>query len=198
MNSENHHSNSRAVGLFSTRAEAEQAMYQLRDSGFDMDKISVINRNIDIDNVNEDMPIAGEKSKEEQAKGGAGAGAIMGAATGGAMGLLGSLGILLIPGVGPVAEAGVLLANMLLGGGLGAAGGSLVGALVGWGLPENQAMYYNTRVYDHDEYMVLVEGSSTEIQAAKAILDERGIRDWRIFGTPGNNADPLLHQIPQV
>ncbi len=196
MNLQNSHSNSRAVGLFSSRAEAEQAMYRLRDTGFDMDKISIINRNID--DVRDGMPIAGEKSKSEQAQGGAGAGAIMGAATGGAIGLLGGLGILLIPGVGPVAEAGVLLANMLLGGGLGAAGGSLVGALMGWGLPENQAMYYNTRVYDHDEYMVLLEGTEIDIQAAQAILNDQGIRDWHIFGTPGSAGDPQLNKIPQV
>jgi hypothetical protein len=198
MNSKSNHSNSRAVGLFSTRVEAEQAMYELRDSGFDMDKISIINRNLDIDHINEDIPITAEKSKTQQAKGGAGAGAIMGAATGGAMGLLGGLGVLLIPGVGPIAEAGVLLANMLLGGGLGAAGGSLVGALMGWGLPENQAIYYNTRVYDHDEYMVLLEGTEAEIKAAQAILNNYGVRDWQIFGNPGNNENTQLHEIPQV
>ncbi len=196
MNIPDNHSHSRAVGLFSSRTEAEQAMYRLRDNGFDMDHISVINRNID--DTNDITPIAGEKSKTEQAKGGAGVGAIMGAATGGAMGLLGGLGVLLIPGVGPVAEAGILLANMLLGGGLGAAGGSLVGALIGWGLPENQAIYYNTRVYDHNEYMVLVEGTEAEIQAAQATLSEYGIRDWRIFGTSGMSGEGQLNKIPQA
>jgi hypothetical protein len=196
MNSHNNHSHSRAVGLFSSRAEAEQAMYRLRDTGFDMDKISVINRNTD--DASDSIPVAGEKSKGEQAKGGAGAGAVMGAATGGAMGLIGGLGVLLIPGVGPVAEAGVLLANMLLGGGIGAAGGGLVGALIGWGLPENQAMYYNTRIYDHNEYMVLLEGTEADIQAAQTILNEQGIRDWHVFGMPGSVGDRRVDRVPRV
>ncbi|MGB3535046.1 MAG: hypothetical protein WBA13_16230 [Microcoleaceae cyanobacterium] len=194
MTIQNNDSSSRAVGLFSNRAEAEQAMYRLRDMNFNMDKVSVINRSTE--DADESIPGAGDKSKTQQAKGGAGAGAIMGAATGGAIGLLGGLGVLLIPGVGPIAEAGVLLANMLLGGGLGAVGGSLVGALMGWGLPENQAMYYNTRVYDHNEYLVLVEGSEIDIQAAQAILDSHGIRDWHVFSMPGAVINPQVDTIP--
>ena len=33
---------SRAVGLFSSRQEAEQALHQLGDSGFQMDRVSVV------------------------------------------------------------------------------------------------------------------------------------------------------------
>ena len=43
-----------------------------------------------------------------------------GAVTGGAIGLIGSLGVLAIPGVGAAAEVGFLLGNTLMGSGIGA------------------------------------------------------------------------------
>lgn len=177
----------RAVGLFATRQDAEEALYRLRDAGFDMDKVSVIARNA---SGSDDMAGARiDNDKGEQIRGGAGAGATAGAATGGLVGLVGSLGVLAIPGVGPVAEVGILLANALIGGGIGAAGGGLVGALIGWGVPEDQANYYGSRVHDNGEYMVMVEGSDRDIQNAEAVLNNYGIRDWNTFGTPAQRGD---------
>ncbi|NJN04630.1 MAG: hypothetical protein HC816_20315 [Leptolyngbyaceae cyanobacterium RM1_1_2] len=166
----------RAIGLFSDRTTAEAALTKLRDAGFNMDKISVVT---DTDRANSAGSMAGTevKSKDEQAAGGAKAGAIAGSATGGVMGLVGSLGVLAIPGVGPVLEVGVLLANGLLGAGLGAAGGSLIGALVGWGVPEEKANYYNSRV-DAGEYLVLAEGTTQELQMAETILSENRVQSW--------------------
>jgi uncharacterized membrane protein len=177
----------RAVGLFSSRAEAEQAMYKLRDSGFNMDHISVVAKSgdglkeISGHDRTYDGAQSDAKPKSEQAKGGAGAGAKAGAATGGAIGLVGSLGVLAIPGIGPVAEVGFLLANTLLGGGIGAAGGGLLGALIGWGVPEDRAKHYDDRVHNHGDYLVMLEGSESEMRSAESILRQGGIRDWNIY-----------------
>ena len=175
------HQYRRAVGLFSTRQEAEGALQRLRDSGFNMDRVSVVAQH------SEGMQnIAGaevNKDKGDQAKGGAGAGATAGAVTGGAIGLVGSLGVLAIPGIGPAAEVGFLLANTLLGSGIGAAGGGFLGALIGWGVPEDRAQYYNDRVYNDNDYLVLVEGSDQDISAAEAVLQRHGIRDWGIYSS---------------
>jgi hypothetical protein len=172
----------RAVGLFSGRQDAENALYRLRDAGFNMDKVSVVAKNTGAsDNI------AGARidhDKDDQIKGGAGAGATAGAATGGLLGLFGSLGVLAIPGVGPAAEIGIVLANTLLGGGIGAAGGGLIGALIGWGVPEDRAKYYNSRVSEGGDYMVMVEGTEQDIRNAEGILSSYGIRDWETFDTP--------------
>ncbi|MFQ4137189.1 general stress protein [Nodosilinea sp. PGN35] len=174
----------RAIGLFSTRQEAEQAMYRLRDSGFNMDRVSVVAKSGEgLRDLTTDQSYDPNKSPSEQAKGGAGAGAKAGAVTGGAIGLIGSLGVLAIPGVGVAAEVGILLANALLGSGIGAAGGGLFGALIGWGIPENRANYYNDRVNTNNEYLVLVEGTEQDIRAAELVLRESGIRDWDIFSS---------------
>ncbi|NEQ32340.1 MAG: hypothetical protein F6K04_15285 [Leptolyngbya sp. SIO4C5] len=163
----------RAIGLFSDRAVAEAALTKLRDAGFNMDKISVVT------NRDRATSMAGTevKGKDEQAKGGAKAGAVAGTATGGIMGLVGSLGVLAIPGVGPALELGVVLANTLLGAGIGAAGGGLLGALIGWGVPEEKAKYYNERV-EAGEYLVMAEGTPEEIQMAEAILEENRVQSW--------------------
>lgn len=171
----------RAVGTFSTREDAEYALGELQDAGFNMDKVSVIAKNPQQDNIGG----AEVTSTSEQIKGGTAAGATTGAATGGLLGLIGGLSVLALPGVGAVAELGVVLANTLLGSGIGAAGGGLVGALIGWGIPEDQAKYYN-EMLSQGQYIVLVEGTQAEISGAEAILTNRRIQNWGVYGTMGD------------
>lgn len=172
----------RAVGTFPTRADAEAALTQLRDCGFNMDRVSAIAQN------HEGKSFADIKiqSSEERAKEGAETGAIMGATTGGILGLIGSLSILAIPGIGVATEVAVLLGNALLGSGVGAAGGTLVGALVCWGIPEEEAKHYE-ELLSEGVYVVLVEGSEAEISGAKAILLNYKLNNWKIYNVPFNH-----------
>ncbi|WP_036480353.1 hypothetical protein [Myxosarcina sp. GI1] len=172
-----------AVGTFATRGNAETALKDLRDAGFNMDKVSVIARNV---KPKESIGGAEVKPPGEQAKGGAKAGAKAGTATGGVLGLIGGLGVLAVPGVGAAAELGIVLANTLLGSGIGAAGGGLVGALIGWGVPEDRAKHYNNMLSE-GHYIVLLEGTKAEINGAEAILQQQQIRDWEIYGAPLNH-----------
>ncbi len=175
----------RAVGIFSNRRDAEHALTELRDAGFNMDRVSII-----VENAERNDRIGGagvSDSKEEQVEGGTKAGATTGAVTGSVIALVGSLGVLALPGVGAAAEVGILLANTLLGGAIGAASGALLGALIGWGVPEDKAKHYSDRVAGGD-YLVVVEGTAEEILRADAILDNRGIRDWGIYDVPGAGA----------
>jgi uncharacterized membrane protein len=160
----------RAVGIFSNRRDAEQALTELRDAGFNMDKVSVIVKNADPNDRIGGADVS--DTKDEQIEGGTKAGATAGAVTGGIIGL-----------VGAAAEVGIVLANTLLGGAIGAAGGALVGALIGWGVPEDRAKYYDERVSQGD-YLIVVEGTAEEILRAEAILDNRGVLDWGIYDTP--------------
>jgi uncharacterized membrane protein len=170
----------RAVGTFPTRQEAEDALNELRNSGFPMDKVSVIAKDADRDDQ-----IAGadvkNRAQGNEAKEGAGAGAVAGTALGGVGGLLVGLGTLAIPGVGPFLAAGTL-ATTFAGAGIGAAAGSLVGALTGLGIPEEQAKVYGDLVSQGD-YLVIVDGDESEIHRAASILSHRGIRDWGVFDT---------------
>jgi hypothetical protein len=181
----------RAVGTFPTRQDAEAALIELRDAGFNMDRISAFTecgRSPIAQNPEKEENLADVevKSSSERAKDGAGTGAVMGATTGGILGLVGSLSILAIPGVGIATEAAVLLGNALLGSGIGATGGGLVGALIGWGIPEEQAKYYD-ELLSKGSYVVLVEGTEAEINGAQAILvNKRLIDNWNIYNVPRN------------
>ncbi len=172
----------RAVGTFPTRKDTEVALIDLRDAGFNMDKVSAIAKNPQ----GGDLADVEVKSSAERAKEGAETGAVMGATTGGILGLIGSLSILAIPGVGVATEVAVLLGNALLGSGLGAAGGTLVGALMGWGIPEEQAEYYQ-ELLSEGSYVVLVEGTEAEINGAKAILLNYQLSNWNVYDAPNHH-----------
>ena len=174
----------RSVGVFTHRRDAEQALHELRDSGFPMDRVSVVVRDAD---RNADMAGAsvgenvGNKADE-----GATVGLLSGGALGGLTGLLVGLGALAIPGIGPVMLAGATattLATTLAGVGIGAVTGGLLGGLIGLGIPEERARVYNERV-ERGHYLVIVDGSDDEIATAEAILHHRGIEEYGIYDRP--------------
>jgi hypothetical protein len=181
----------RAVGVFPTRNEAEHALKELRDSGFPMDRVSVVARDAE---GRED--IAGASVHDRvgtKAEEGAGIGALTGGGLGGLTGLLVGLGALAIPGIGPVMLAGATataIATTIAGGAIGAVTGSLVGALVGLGIPEEQARVYNERV-TRGEYLVIVDGTDAELARAEAILKGRGIQEYGIYNAPNAVAAPV-------
>jgi hypothetical protein len=72
---------------------------------------------------------------------GAGAGASIGAVLGGTAGLLAGLGIMAIPGLGPVVAAGWLAATAT-GAVAGGAVGGIIGALTQSGVPKEEAELY--------------------------------------------------------
>ena len=174
----------RAVGVFSHRRDAEQALHELRDSGFPMERVSVIAKDAD-DRDN----LAGTTVQEKvgnKADEGAKVGALSGGALGGLTGLLVGLGTLAIPGLGPIMLAGAAattLATTLAGAGIGAAAGGLLGALVGLGIPEERARVYHERV-ERGHYLVIVDGTDAEIAKAHAIFDRHRIEEFGIYDYP--------------
>jgi hypothetical protein len=167
----------RAVGTFPTRQEAEQALDELKDCGFPMERVTVVGKDED-----SGANIAGAEVKDHvgnQARTGAGAGAVAGTALGGAGGILLGIGALAVPGAGPFLAAGAL-ATSFAGAGIGAAGGAVIGGLVGLGIPEERAKAYSNSV-SRGEYLVIVDGSEEEITRAASILSNRGIQEWGIY-----------------
>jgi hypothetical protein len=119
------------TGLFDHYADARRAVQDLEASG-------VAHRDISIVGHDKDGPAA--EAAED-----AGKGAGIGAAVGGVGGLLAGLGLLAIPGIGPVVAAGWLAATAAGAAGgaiVGAAAGGLVGALTHAGVPEKDAHVY--------------------------------------------------------
>lgn len=109
----------RSYGDYET---ARSAVERLEQAGISSSNVSIVGRNGD-----------GETNAEE--------GAGIGAGVGGAAGLLAGLGMLAIPGVGPVVAAGWLAATAV-GAVAGAAAGGLVGSFIKEGHDEDEANYY--------------------------------------------------------
>ncbi|MDG0809626.1 general stress protein [Cohnella rhizosphaerae] len=125
----------RIVGVFDTEQGAVKAIEDLKRQGYTSDDISVISKNRDdMDYVTEET---GTKAPE-----GAAAGAATGGVVGGLTGLLAGLGLLVVPGIGPILAAGPIAAT-LTGLAVGAGTGGIVGGLIGLGIPEDEAKRYD-------------------------------------------------------
>jgi len=121
------------VGVFNDASKAQEAIRALKEAGFREDEIGVISQD-------KTAPAAkGKKTKGSHVA----EGAVAGVATGAGVGALWALGIAanILPGIGPVI-AGGLLASVLASAAGGAAVAGVVGALVGLGIPEEEAQYY--------------------------------------------------------
>ncbi|GAX38113.1 general stress protein [Nodularia sp. NIES-3585] len=181
----------RAVGTFSNRRDTEKALHELKNSGFVMDRVSVIAKDAEHkDNVagTEVTERIGNKADE-----GATAGAMTGGAVGGITGLLVGLGTLAIPGIGPIMLAGATattLATTLAGAGIGAAAGGLIGALIGLGIPEERAKVYHQRV-EQGHYLVMVEGTDAEISRAEQVFNRYGIEEFGVYDYPNDQTEHL-------
>ena len=178
----------RAVGVFLSHQEAENALHELRDDGFVMNHVSIVAKDansLDRSNRIGDTRVQ-DLDEATHVDEGAKTGATAGGTVGGITGLLVGLGTLAIPGVGPIMLAGATataIATTLAGGAIGAAAGSLVGSLIGLGIPEDRAQIYHDRVVRGD-YMVIVDGTEAEIRQAEMVLKGRGVRDWEVYNTP--------------
>jgi uncharacterized membrane protein len=139
------------VGVFDTEQGAANAIAGLKSQGYSADDISVVGKNKD--DMRDLREETGTKAPE-----GAAAGATTGGLLGGAAGLLTGLGLLAIPGIGPILAAGPIAAT-LTGAAVGAGAGGIVGGLIGMGIPEDEAKQYGSYV-DDGKILVLVDSNA--------------------------------------
>ena len=124
------------AALYDRYDSAVSAVDALEAAGIPHSDISIVSNNVD-NRYGKDRPTHAAQD--------AGKGAGIGAAVGGVGGLLTGLGLLAIPGVGPVVAAGWLVATAagaVTGAVVGGAAGGLVGSLTGAGVPAPDANFY--------------------------------------------------------
>src|SRR5205807_9335680 len=109
------------------------------------------------------LAVPGDKSAKDVADA-----AAAGALTGGAAGALagGALAAIMLPAVGPALVGGLLAA--LLGSSVGAAAGGLLGVLIGLGIPEEEARYYD-REFQAGRTIVTVRADDRYDEAAATL-----------------------------
>ena len=180
------------VGLMENYDDAQDAVQELVDSGFNRDSIGLMAS----DKTGGSAEIEAQQKAErgEDTAAGAMKGAGAGAALGGAAGLLVGLAALPIPGIGPIIAAGPIAAA-LAGAGVGAVAGGGIGALTNLGIPEHEA---DTLAEGIRRGGTLVTVSADDDDMAdKAVeimrdhgaidIDERS-RQWKSSGWTGSGA----------
>lgn len=126
--------------LYDNYAAAQKAVQSLETAGVPHSDISIVANNSD-SWFSTDTKVDRDHDGVDDRAEGAGKGAGIGAGVGGTAGLLAGLGLLAIPGLGPVVAAGWLAATAV-GAAAGAATGGIVGALTEAGVSKEDAHSY--------------------------------------------------------
>lgn len=156
------------VGLFPNQEMAERAINDLESAGFDPTHMGIAMR---------DRRAAKDVAEDEGIT--STAGAITGGLVGGTAGaLLAAAGALVVPGIGPFLAGGIL-AGALVGG----TAGWLIGGLVGLGIPEEEARYYQSRVEGGS--VLLTVATPNRAREAWEIMRRDGAEDLRAKGFGG-------------
>lgn len=118
--------------------------------------------------------------KHSHAAQGATAGVTTGSVLGGTLGLLAGIGALAIPGIGPLVAAGPLMAALS---GMGAGGtiGSIIGALIGLGIPEREVLKYEHQLKEGSILLSASTHSETETKCILTILKKHGAQNISIL-----------------
>src|SRR5215203_4083300 len=174
--------------LYDNYSHAQGAVGRLEAAGVPHSDISIVANNSDgwFSGDKKDRDRDGVDDRAESAGKGAG----IGAGVGGTAGLLAGLGLLAIPGLGPVVAAGWLAATAV-GAAAGAATGGIVGALTEAGISDEDAHSYaegvrrggtlvSARVPDTDraKFDAILDQSSVNIRDRRAMWQKSG---WQRF-----------------
>ena len=142
--------------LYDDYGKAQEAVRALETLGFTNDEVSLASRFRDNGELVDDAS-------------GAATGASVGAVAGAGTGLLTALGIIAIPGVGPLVAAGVL-ATTLAGAATGAAAGGIIGALTDYGVSEEDAHVYSEGIR-RGGTLVTVRAADDRAEMAREVLN---------------------------
>lgn len=125
---------STVVAVFADRRHAQKAVQELRDAGFREDQLGVVAQEKDNTSTGTTPHEHGSHVVE---------GAVTGVVAGAGVGALWCLGIVTLglPSIGPLIAGGVFAAILASAAG-GAAIAGIAGALIGLGIPEEEAHYY--------------------------------------------------------
>ena len=175
--------------LYDNYSDAQRAVTSLECAGVPHSDLSIVANNSD-NWYSTDKKVDRDRDGVDDRAEGAATGAGLGAGLGGAAGLLAGLGLLAIPGLGPVVAAG-WLASTALGAVAGGATGGVVGALTQAGVSDEEAPLYaegvrrggtlvSARVPDADRarYEAILNQSAVNLRDRSAAWQKAG---WKSY-----------------
>jgi hypothetical protein len=167
--------NNAVVATYHTHVQAEAAVKELQQAGFDMKKLSIVGKDYHTDqhvvgyyNVGDRMKYWGK----------------LGAFWGGLWGLLFGSAFFWVPGVGPLLVAGPLAAAIIGGleGAVVVGGFSALGAgLYSIGIPKDSVLKYETAIKT-DKYLLVAHGTMDEVRKAAEILEASDAHEVDMHG----------------
>ena len=169
--------NNVAVAIYKTHPEAEAAIVELQQSGFDMKKLSIIGRD-----YHTEEHVVGFYNTGDQMKSWGKTGAFWGSIWGW---LFGSA-FFFIPGVGPLLFAGPVIGWVVgaLEGAVIVGGLSALGAgLVSMGVPSDTVVKYETALVN-DKFVVFAHGTAADVKEAKGIINRTAHESVVEHGSP--------------
>lgn len=174
-------------GIYGTRESVEEGVSALQAAGFRSTDISVM---LPENEGTKDLA----HEKHSKAPEGTAAGTVTGGAIGGILGGLIGVGLIAIPGLGPLLVAGPIIAA-LTGVGSGGVVGGVIGALVGFGIPEYEAKRFEGRIKQGGLLLSVHCDNSDWEKRAKEILQQTGGEE--IAATSEAAADYAISDRPQ-
>ena len=159
--------------LFDHFSDAERAVVELERVGVPHGDISLVSHQAAEHNGHLKIREPHDNTAGDAASKVAGAGAAVGGVVGAAGGVLAGLGILAIPGLGPVVAAGWLASTALgamVGGAVGGTAGGIVGALTNAGVSREEADVYAEGVR-RGGTLVSAKVSDDKLAAAEAAIN---------------------------
>ncbi|MGA3234819.1 MAG: general stress protein [Bryobacteraceae bacterium] len=152
------------VAVYNDHVQAEQAVDQLKRTGFDMTKLSIVGKDYHTEENVVGYYNAGDRMKYWGK---------MGAFWGGVWGLLFGAAFFVVPGVGPVLVAGPVAAWIVaaLEGAAVVGGLSAIGAgLYSIGIPKDSILRYEVAL-KADKFLLIAHGTADEVAKAKETIE---------------------------
>ncbi|MCD4712195.1 MAG: general stress protein [Clostridiales bacterium] len=148
------------IGVFDHESNAYRAIERLIKSGFEADEISVLYKyEEDVEKIAKNTEV---NIKSEDAISATEAGVVTGGLVGGFGGLMAQLGLVAVPGVGPLLATGpiaVTLAGLVTGGALG----GLIGSIMNLGFSKEEAEEFE-RYLEQGKIIIFVDDKDETVR----------------------------------
>jgi hypothetical protein len=167
--------NSAIVAVFDRHDEADKAIRDLAQAGFDMKKLSIVGKDYHSEEHAVGFYTTGDRMKFWGK---------LGAFWGGIWGIVFSSALLFIPILGHIIVLGPLVAALvgtLEGAVLGGSGGAFVGALTMLGIPKKSVVKYEEQV-KAGKFVLIAQGTEAEISAAETMLKSAKTVELAVHG----------------
>lgn len=148
----------KSIAIFSSHDEAHEALSALKDSGFDMQKVSIVGKAEVID----------DKIHVKSNRALIAAPTIAGTVIGATLGVLSGVGLFAIPGLGMVFGAGAVV-GAFAGFDFGVIAGGITSILVELGIKDDHIAYEEH--IKEGRFLMFMDGTEAEIEKAEKILE---------------------------